>query len=80
MVTDTDTEDTDTDTVALATAASVAVAFVAVAFAAVAFVAVGDSYNEPVYQGSAGYTDEEKLVHQSVFRKLGIKLGVRWLY
>ena len=44
---------TDTDTVALATAA-----FVAVAFAAVAFVAVGDSYNEPVYQGSAGYTDQ----------------------
>jgi len=36
----------------------VAVAFVAVAFAAVAFVAVGDSYNEPVYQGSAGYTDQ----------------------
>jgi hypothetical protein len=66
---------TDTDTVALATAASVAAAF-----AAVAFVAVGDSYNEPVYQGSAGYTDEEKLVDQSVFRKLGIKLGVRWLY
>jgi hypothetical protein len=55
--------DTDTDTVALATAASVAVASVAVAFAAVAFVAVafvavGDSYNEPVYQGSAGYTDQ----------------------
>jgi peptidoglycan hydrolase-like protein with peptidoglycan-binding domain len=42
-----------TDTVALATAASVAAAFVAVAFAA-----VGDSYNEPVYQGSAGYTDQ----------------------
>ena len=42
-----------TDTVALPAAA-----FVAVAFAAVAFVAVGDSYNEPVYQGSAGYTDQ----------------------
>jgi hypothetical protein len=33
------------------------VAFVAVAFVGAAFVAVGDSYNEPVYQGSAGYTD-----------------------
>jgi hypothetical protein len=39
---------TDTDTVA----------FAAVAFVAVAFAAVGDSYNEPVYQGSAGYTDQ----------------------
>jgi Putative peptidoglycan binding domain len=37
-----------TDTAALATAASVAAAFAA----------VGDSYNEPVYQGSAGYTDQ----------------------
>ena len=44
--TDTDTEDTDT------------VAFAAVAFAAVAFAAVGDPYNQPVYQGSAGYTDQ----------------------
>jgi hypothetical protein len=42
-----------TDTAALATAASVAAAFAAVAFAA-----VGDSYNEPVDQGSAGYTDQ----------------------
>jgi Putative peptidoglycan binding domain len=42
-----------TDTAALATAASVAAACAAVAFAA-----VGDSYNEPVYQGSAGYTDQ----------------------
>jgi Putative peptidoglycan binding domain len=42
-----------TDTAALATAV-----FVAAAFAAVAFAAVGDSYNEPVYQGSAGYTDQ----------------------
>jgi len=33
------------------------VAFVAVAFAVVAFVAVGDPYNQPVYQGSGGYTD-----------------------
>ena len=41
-----------TDTVAF-----VAVAFVAVAFAVVAFVAVGDPYNQPVYQGSGGYTD-----------------------
>jgi peptidoglycan hydrolase-like protein with peptidoglycan-binding domain len=31
---------------------------VAVAFAVAAFVAVGDSYNEAVYQGSAGYTDQ----------------------
>jgi hypothetical protein len=37
-----------TDTAALATAASVAAAFAA----------VGDPYNEPVYQGSAGYTDQ----------------------
>jgi len=29
-----------------------------VAFAAVAFAAVGDPYNQPVYQGSAGYTDQ----------------------
>jgi hypothetical protein len=42
-----------TDTAALPTAVFVAAAFVAVAFAA-----VGDSYNEPVYQGSAGYTDQ----------------------
>jgi len=42
-----------TDTAALATAASVAAAFATVAFAA-----VGDPYNEPVYQGSAGYTDQ----------------------
>src|SRR5437899_12333505 len=34
-----------------------AVAFMAVAFMIVAFAAVGDAYNEPVYQGSAGYTD-----------------------
>jgi hypothetical protein len=57
-----------TDTVALAAAAFVAVAFAAVAFAAVAFAAVafaavafaavGDPYNQPVYQGSAGYTDQ----------------------
>jgi hypothetical protein len=53
---------------------------VAVVFVAVAFAAVGDPYNQPVSQGSAGYTDEEKSVHQSVFQKLGIKLGVRRLY
>jgi hypothetical protein len=54
-----------TDTAALAiilmvtdTAALAAAAFVAVAFAAVAFAAVGDPYNQPVYQGSAGYTDQ----------------------
>jgi len=61
-----------TDTAALAAVAFVAVAFVAVAFAvvgfavvafavvafvAVAFVAVGDPYDQPVYQGSGGYTD-----------------------
>ena len=38
--------------------ASVAVAFIAVAFGAVAFAAVGDPYNQSVYQGSAGYTDQ----------------------
>ena len=37
-----------TDTAALATAV----------FVAAAFAAIGDSYNEPVYQGSAGYTDQ----------------------
>ena len=52
-----------TDTVALPAAAFVAVAFVvvasvAVAFMAVAFAAVGDPYNQSVYQGSAGYTDQ----------------------
>jgi hypothetical protein len=51
-----------TDTAALAAAVFVAVAFAAVAFAAVAFAAVGDPYNQPVYQGSAGYTD--RLVEQ----------------
>jgi hypothetical protein len=52
-----------TDTVALPAAAFVAVVFAAVAlaaaaFVAVAFAAVGDPYNQPVYQGSAGYTDQ----------------------
>jgi peptidoglycan hydrolase-like protein with peptidoglycan-binding domain len=47
-----------TGTAALAAAAFMAVAFVAVAFAAVAFAAVGDASKEPVYQGSAGYTDQ----------------------
>src|SRR4029077_11088939 len=57
-----------TDTAALpavvfAAVASVAVVFVvvasvAVAFMAVAFAAVGDPYNQSVYQGSAGYTDQ----------------------
>jgi hypothetical protein len=47
-----------TDTAALAAAAFVAAAFVAVAFMAVAFAAVGDPYNQSVYQGSAGYTDQ----------------------
>jgi len=56
-----------TDTAALAAVAFVAVAFAAVAFAvvafavvafvAVAFVAVGDPYDQPVYEGSGGYTD-----------------------
>jgi hypothetical protein len=49
--------------VAFVAVASVAVAFmavasVAVAFAAVVFAAVGDPYNQSVYQGSAGYTDQ----------------------
>jgi hypothetical protein len=30
----------------------------AVAFVAVAFMAVGDPYNQSVYQGSAGHTDQ----------------------
>ena len=57
-----------TDTAALAAAAFVAVVFaaaaftavvfVAAAFMAVAFAAVGDPYNESVYRGSAGYTDQ----------------------
>jgi hypothetical protein len=65
-----------TDTAALAAAAFVVaglvaaafapVAFVAVAFVAVAFAAVGDPYNQPVYQGSAGYTDQ--LVEQIQLR------------
>ena len=56
-----------TDTAALAAVAFVAVAFAVVGFAvvafavvafvAVAFVAVGDPYDQPVYQGSGGYTD-----------------------
>src|SRR6266436_7299575 len=44
--------------VAFVAVAFVAVAFVAVAFMAVAFAAVGDPYNQSVYQGSAGYTDQ----------------------
>ncbi len=44
-------------TVAGFTVALTAVALTAVAFAAVAFVAVGDPYDQPVYQGSGGYTD-----------------------
>jgi hypothetical protein len=40
------------------TAALPAAAFVAVAFMAVALVVVGDPYNQSVYQGSAGYTDQ----------------------
>jgi type IV secretory pathway TrbD component len=47
-----------TDTVALPAAAFVAVAYVAVAFIAVGFMAVADPYNQSVYQGSAGYSDQ----------------------
>ena len=39
------------------TVAFAVVAFAVVAFVVVAFVAVGDPYNQPVYQGSGGYTD-----------------------
>ena len=39
-------------------AAFVVMAFAAAAFMAVAFGAVGDPYNQSVYQGSAGYTDQ----------------------
>jgi hypothetical protein len=42
-----------TDTAALPTAV-----FAAAVFVAVAFMAVGDPYNQSVYQGSAGYTDQ----------------------
>jgi hypothetical protein len=42
------------------------VALLAAAFVAVAFAAVGDPYNQPVYQGSAGYTDH--LVEQIQLR------------
>jgi Putative peptidoglycan binding domain len=55
-----------TDTVALAAAAFVVAGLVAAAFAAVAFAAVGDPYNQPVYQGSPGYTDQ--LVEQIQLR------------
>jgi len=40
------------------TAAFAAVAFAAVAFAVVAFAAVDDPYNQPIYQGSAGYSGQ----------------------
>jgi len=49
-----------------AVAVFVVVAFVAAAFAPVAFAAVGDPYNQSVYQGSAGYTDQ--LVEQIQLR------------
>jgi hypothetical protein len=39
-------------------ATSVAAASVAVASVAVAFMAVADPYNQSVYQGSAGYSDQ----------------------
>jgi hypothetical protein len=61
--------------VALATAASVAAASVAVAFAA-----AGDSYNEPVYQGSAGYRRGESRSASPFFKNWGIKVGLRRLY
>jgi len=44
-----------TDTAALAAVAFVAVAFAVATFVAVDFAAVADPYNQPVYQGSAGY-------------------------
>jgi len=66
--------DTDTDTVALAAVASVAAASVAVASVAVAFAPVGDPYNQSVPK-AAPDTDEEKSIHQSVFQKLGNKIG-----
>jgi len=47
-----------TDTAALPAAAFVVAAFVAAALMAVALAAVGDPYNQSVYQGSAGYTDQ----------------------
>ena len=64
----------------------------AAAFAAVAFATVGDPNNQPVYQGSAGSTDqlveqsfyrapdEEKSIHQSFFQRRGIKVRLRRLY
>jgi len=44
--------------VAFAAVAFAAVAFAAVAFAVVAFAAVDDPYNQPIYQGSAGYSGQ----------------------
>jgi len=58
----------------------------------VAFATVGDPNNQPVYQGSAGSTDqlveqsfyrapdEEKSIHQSFFQRRGIKVRLRRLY
>jgi hypothetical protein len=66
--------------VALATAASVAAASVAAASVAVAFAAAGDSYNEPVYQGSAGYRRGESRSASPFFKNWGIKVGLRRLY
>jgi hypothetical protein len=62
-----------TDTIPIAiilmvtdTAAFAAAAFVVAGLVAAAFAAVGDPYNRPVYQGSAGYTDQ--LVEQIQLR------------
>ena len=59
-----------------------AAAFAAVAFAAVAFAAVGDPHNQPVYQGSAGYTDQLveqiqlRLARAGYYRRT---IWIRWL-
>jgi hypothetical protein len=56
------------------------VALVAVAFVMVTFAAVGDPYNQPVYQGSAGYRRGESRSSSSFFKNWGIKMGLRRLY
>ena len=48
---------TDTIPTAIILMVTDTAALAAVAFVAVAFVAVGDPYDQPVYQGSGGYTD-----------------------
>jgi len=67
--------------VAVTAAASVeAAAFAVAGFTVVAFAAVGDPYNQPVYQGSAGYRRGEVDPTSPFFKNWGIKMGGRRLY